>query len=206
MVMLNSDWMTIVLIDYILLMRVFALWSGERKLAVYLKTLFVVESAFMLGFSISMGIKEKVTLGGAEGYVFCGVDGLVPPLFETLYWTAPLVIELILLVLALYKAASLWRESAGFKGVSLVKVLVLDQAFYFAVVMICGVAHITTNWVDQLVTPNAATNIVHAIVNSTTLPCIVGRRLLVHLNEAAEIGVNGGTSYRARSVSDIQFA
>lgn len=38
---------------------------------------------------------------------------------------------LILMVLALYKAAQFWTMSAGFKGFALVKVLVQDQVIYF---------------------------------------------------------------------------
>ena len=37
----------------------------------------------------------------------------------------------ILMVLALYKAAEYWKISAGFKGFTLVKVLIRDQALYF---------------------------------------------------------------------------
>ena len=37
----------------------------------------------------------------------------------------------ILIILALYKAAEYWKVSAGFKGFTLVKVLIQDQAVYF---------------------------------------------------------------------------
>ena len=35
------------------------------------------------------------------------------------------------MALALYKAAEYWRMSAGFKGFTLVKVLIYDQILYF---------------------------------------------------------------------------
>lgn len=35
------------------------------------------------------------------------------------------------MILALYKAAEYWRESAGFHGFALVTILVRDQALYF---------------------------------------------------------------------------
>ena len=35
------------------------------------------------------------------------------------------------MVLALYKATEYWRISAGFKGFTLVKILLRDQALYF---------------------------------------------------------------------------
>ena len=37
----------------------------------------------------------------------------------------------ILMVLALFKAAEYWRISAGFKGSTLVKILIRDQVLYF---------------------------------------------------------------------------
>lgn len=37
----------------------------------------------------------------------------------------------ILMALALYKAAEFWRLSSGFKGFNLMKVLIIDQAIYF---------------------------------------------------------------------------
>lgn len=37
----------------------------------------------------------------------------------------------LLTTFALYKAAKLWREHAGLKGLELIKVLVRDQALYF---------------------------------------------------------------------------
>ena len=38
----------------------------------------------------------------------------------------------LLMALALYKAAEYWRMSTGFKGFTLVKVLIVDQILYFA--------------------------------------------------------------------------
>ena len=43
----------------------------------------------------------------------------------------PMVHGTILMVLALYKAAEYWKISAGFKGFTLVKILIRDQAIYF---------------------------------------------------------------------------
>lgn len=42
-----------------------------------------------------------------------------------------MVYGIILMGLALYKAAEYWRMSAGFKGFALVKVLIKDQVLYF---------------------------------------------------------------------------
>lgn len=37
----------------------------------------------------------------------------------------------ILLVLAFYEAAAMWKESSGLVGLNLLKVLIRDQAIYF---------------------------------------------------------------------------
>lgn len=37
----------------------------------------------------------------------------------------------ILMALAVYKAAEFWKLSSGFKGLNLVKVLIADQVVYF---------------------------------------------------------------------------
>lgn len=42
-----------------------------------------------------------------------------------------MVYGIMLMVLAIYRAAELWRLSSGFKGSKLVKVLIVDQAIYF---------------------------------------------------------------------------
>lgn len=42
-----------------------------------------------------------------------------------------MVYGIILMALALYKAAEFWRLSSGLKGFYLVKVLIIDQAIYF---------------------------------------------------------------------------
>lgn len=42
-----------------------------------------------------------------------------------------MVYGIILMALAIYKATEFWRVSNGFKGFSLVKVLIADQVMYF---------------------------------------------------------------------------
>lgn len=43
---------------------------------------------------------------------------------------------IILMVLALYKAAEHWKETAGFSQFNLVKVLIQDQAIYFIMYLV----------------------------------------------------------------------
>lgn len=46
-----------------------------------------------------------------------------------------MVYEIILMTLALYRAAEYWRMSAGLKSFTLVKVLIIDQVIYFSVLV-----------------------------------------------------------------------
>lgn len=45
--------------------------------------------------------------------------------------SVPAIYGTFLLGLALYKAAAIWKETSGFKGIGLVRVLIRDQALYF---------------------------------------------------------------------------
>ncbi|KAH8111441.1 hypothetical protein DFH11DRAFT_1613150 [Phellopilus nigrolimitatus] len=199
-----ADWVTILSMDYILLMRVLALYSQARKFAICLNTLFFIEAAFTLGNDIYSVIYEQVEVGEALGFAFCGLGQVAPPVFGTLYWSAPLLFELTLMSLALYKAAGFWRSSAGFGGINLVKVLIEDQAIYFISVMLCSAAKLTGYWADIPLDSNV--RIFLALLSSTALVSVIGSRLMVHLKEAAAIGVNEGTSYRMKTLSHMEFA
>lgn len=47
-------------------------------------------------------------------------------------------------------------------------------------------------------------NVLLAVGNPSPL-CVLGSHLLVHLKEAAEKGLNEGTSYRSKTLSGIDF-
>ena len=42
-----------------------------------------------------------------------------------------MIFGLLLMVLAIYKAAEYWKMSSGFEGFELVKVIIKDQVLYF---------------------------------------------------------------------------
>lgn len=48
------------------------------------------------------------------------------------YRCIPMAYGLFLLLLALYKSATIWKENSGLNHLGLVKVLVRDQAIYFS--------------------------------------------------------------------------
>ncbi|KAH8109443.1 hypothetical protein DFH11DRAFT_1627381 [Phellopilus nigrolimitatus] len=183
-------------------MRVFALYSTQGKIfAICLRCAFFLEAAAMLGIRIYLVIYEEIAVGIlATGVAACGIEKKYPPGLYSLYWAMPLLFEIILLALAIYAAVDFWK-TAGFKGYSLVNVVVQDQILYFSVVVAFTAFNIATEQIQ-----GTDISIVYAYIFATpALPCIVGCWLLFHLKEAAEIGINGGTSFRVTTVADIEF-
>ncbi|KAH8109211.1 hypothetical protein DFH11DRAFT_1515932, partial [Phellopilus nigrolimitatus] len=197
----REDWMTILLIDYILLMRVLALYHQNKRVAACLRALFGLEAAFMLGLFIYPTIYEEVVLGElVKGVAVCTENRDPPKVWSALSWAAPMVYAIILMILALYKAAEHWRETAGFSQFTLVKVLIQDQGIYFIMVIFCNVMQIVS---DTLSIPNVLLDYFLNVLGSPSLLCVLGSHLLVHLKEAGERGANGGASYRMKTMSSF---
>ncbi|KAH8109183.1 hypothetical protein DFH11DRAFT_1814136 [Phellopilus nigrolimitatus] len=196
---LSFDWVQE--LANILLIRVLAFYHQDKRLAACLRTLFGLEAAFMLGLIIYCNIYEEREL--AKGVTVCGANRNPPNVWSALSWAAPMLYAIILMVLALYKAAEHWRETAGFSQFTLVKVLIQDQAIYFIMVIFCSVMKIMA---IQLDVPNVALSDFLNYLGSPSLLCVLGSHLLVHLKEAGERGANGGTSYKMKTMSNIEFS
>lgn len=67
----------------------------------------------------------------------------------------------------------------------------------------CNVAMIIS---DTTTNPAVVSKAILGIIGSPSLLVILGARLLVHLKEAGEKGVNEGTSYRVETLSNMDFA
>ncbi|KAH8109178.1 hypothetical protein DFH11DRAFT_1861699 [Phellopilus nigrolimitatus] len=196
--------MTVLLIDYIFLIRVLALYHQNKWIATCLRTLFGLDAAFGLSLLIYGNIYQEIVVGElAEGVTFCGVSRIFPKVSGAVSWAAPMVYAIILMTLALYKAAEHWRETAGFSQFTLVKVLIQDQAIYFIMAIFCSVMEIMEN---QLLITNPLLANLLSVLGSPSLLCVLGSHLLVHLKEAGERGANGGTSYRMKTMSNIEFS
>ncbi|KAH8112208.1 hypothetical protein DFH11DRAFT_513148 [Phellopilus nigrolimitatus] len=199
-----ANWMTIVLIDYILLMRVLALYHQDKRLSAFLRTLFGLGAAFSLAIIIYDIVYEEIIVEElAEGVTFCGANRAPLKVWIALIWVPPMLYETTLMVLALHKAAEHWREMAGFSELTLVKVLIQDQAIYFIMVIFCSVMEIVS---DQLEVSNVVLDNLLSTLGRPSLLCLLGSHLLVHLKEAGEWGVNEGTSYRMTTMSNIEFS
>ncbi|KAL5498596.1 hypothetical protein ACEPAH_1950 [Sanghuangporus vaninii] len=193
---------TIVLIDYILLIRVSALWNQDKNLSIILKI------TLGLGFGLSLGILiygklvEELVVGRlAEGVTVCAYDGDPPRILSIVSWLVPTTYGLILLCLALYKAAEYWKLSSGFKGFRLVRVLIQDQVVYYGLVIFCSACKIVDLVIIDI---SPAISDILNVAGSPTLLCILGGQLLINLKEAGERGANGGTNYTPK-ISDIDF-
>ncbi|KAH8112158.1 hypothetical protein DFH11DRAFT_1858205 [Phellopilus nigrolimitatus] len=206
----REDLMTVLLIDYILLIRVLALYHQDKRLAACLRSLFGLEAAFTLGILVYGTIYEEskhIFVVGklSEDITLCGYNRSPPKVWGALpCWNrvAAMLYGIILMILALYKAAEHWRETAGFSQFTLVKVLIQDQAIYFIMVIFCSVMQIIS---FQLYIPNVLLADLLTILGNPSLLCVLGSHMLVHLKEAGERGANGGTSYRLKTMSNIEF-
>ncbi|KAH8105637.1 hypothetical protein DFH11DRAFT_1643098, partial [Phellopilus nigrolimitatus] len=208
---LSTQWIQNV--TCILLIRVVALYTIIVRLFGYYQTiaytpclnaLFVFEAALGLGILIYGIIYEEIAVGIlAEGVTACGLERNPSKVWTTLTWVMPMVYELILSILAIYKAMQLRRETAGFGRYSLLRVLIEDQAIYFVLVVFCSVIDIIG---DQAAFTNIFLSTLLQFLGSPSLLCLLGSRLLVHLKKAGEREVNGEASYGMRTVSTMGFA
>ncbi|PAV19288.1 hypothetical protein PNOK_0422100 [Pyrrhoderma noxium] len=190
-------------IDYILLMRVLALYSQDKKLNIILHILWLLEAVSEVSILIVGTLRtEYVVRGLAKGMTVCVQRGQLSVIFPLFGWSIIMIYAFILMCLALYRATSYWNASRGFKGMALLKVVIRDQVLYFILVMICCAFQIMQN---MLYLPNPAIATIINLVGSPTFVCVLGCRMLVHLKEAGEIGVNEGTSYRSDQISTMEF-
>ncbi|KAL5512653.1 hypothetical protein ACEPAG_2919 [Sanghuangporus baumii] len=201
-----ANWVTIISIDYILMIRVVALYSQNTRLSICLNLLLMLEAVVKLALLIYLELIEHiVVIGLAKNVMVSGEDNEPPWQLGMVDWLIPMAYGAILMILALYNAVEPWKISAGFKGFVLVKVLVRDQALYFILVIACCIFNIIEFWV--VFSNELLAGILAALGNPAFLT-ILGNRMLFNLKEAGERGQNEGTSYRvpSRTISDIDFA
>ncbi|KAL5477007.1 hypothetical protein ACEPAI_3194 [Sanghuangporus weigelae] len=196
---------TVVLIDYILLIRVLALYHQkvDRMLTIFLDLLLFLETVIDLAILIYGNLVQNITIGIiTEGVVICGNTVNVPVALGIISWGMPAIYELILLVLALYKAAEYWKLSSRLEGFHLVRVLIRDQVLYYGLVVFCSSLQMA-----QVSLQDAGPVVANFLngAGSPTLLCVLGGQLLINLKEEGEREANGGTDYTPRSVSDIEF-
>ena len=125
------------------------------------------------------------------------------------------------MLLALHKAAAIWKENSGLSNLRLVKILVRDQAVYFLAwahcsqapplswtnlflrVIFVSILKIVTNFVVDV---NLVVASILDFAGNPAFLSILGAHLLFNMKEAGERGLNQGTSCGSElTVSDIDF-
>ncbi|OCB92172.1 hypothetical protein A7U60_g464 [Sanghuangporus baumii] len=201
---LLADWATFILIEYVLLMRVLALYSRGKTTTLCLRALFALEATYTLALLVYVVVYEKVgVLHISDGLSLCGGVGdikVIPKTYAAA-WVPPMMYDLILMTLSLYKAVQFWRESPGSTAVDLVKVLIQDQAMYFVLLIVNTSAQI----LSEVLKSSTLTDFLGVLGNPLML-CVLGSHLVVNMKEAGEKGENGGSNRSIDTVSDIQFS
>ncbi|EJD05029.1 uncharacterized protein FOMMEDRAFT_145679 [Fomitiporia mediterranea MF3/22] len=195
-----SDWIIILCMDYILYLRIRAVYSFEtphRKIVMSIRILYGLNATISLA-NLVYGISKanSVTAFAYNGLKVC-VDNNPVVWARSVYWSAPLCYETILLCLGLYKAMEI-RKSLGFRGLSLLKTIIYDQVAYFVLVMICSIANIVPNIVVELVQRSSFLSLFY-ILGSASMISLLGSRMLLHLKKAAGERLEGGDSFRISS-------
>ncbi|KAH8115952.1 hypothetical protein DFH11DRAFT_1583088 [Phellopilus nigrolimitatus] len=184
----------------ILLLRVLAFFSGDKRISRCLSALFVLEAVWMFSILLYIEISLKVGLAFQDGVSDCVNNGAFQQIWATVYWVVPLIFELVLLALVIHEATKFCRLSKGFHRSKLISVLVRDQVVYFFVVIACDIASLMSYWLDG----GLFRGLVSGFSNASLL-CVLGSRLLFNLHEVAERGLNGGSDTMLATMSDMRF-
>ncbi|OCB87161.1 hypothetical protein A7U60_g5676 [Sanghuangporus baumii] len=193
-------------IEDILMIRVLALYCRAKSISICLNILFVMSASSKLGIIIyGLHSQQNAVFSLGNYGTVCGVNKTPSWKLGMFDWLIPMVYGAVLMIFALYKAAEYWRVSAGFKGFTLVKVLIKDQVLYFMLIILCSMFAILG---FKLVIPNVILADILSSLGNPSFLSLLGSRMLINLKEAGERGQNEGTNYKIPSMtlSDIDFA
>ncbi|KAL5518327.1 hypothetical protein ACEPAH_9 [Sanghuangporus vaninii] len=198
-----SYWVTIVLVDYILMMRVLALYSKGKLMTMYLKSFLLLAAASRLAILVYITWMQDIAIYKlAKDVTICGERKDAAIGWAVADWLIPMAYGVVLLVLALYKAMLYKRFSAGFSGSRLVKVLIHDQIIYFLLVVACCVLNIPQFKI------NVTNNILAGILSTLGCPsllCVVGSHMLFNLKEAGNRDLTESSTYSTESSGTIEY-
>ncbi|KAL5521782.1 hypothetical protein ACEPAF_2530 [Sanghuangporus sanghuang] len=182
----------IVLIDYILTIRVSALYQKGRTMCIILYTLLGLEAVVGLGLLIYSGIGEPDAAFGIVGIgTACASNGGNPPELALIAGRViPLLYGLLLLILATYKAGEYWKLSSGLKDFLLVRVIVRDQFIYYGSVIFVSISKIADIPISTKV---PFVSEILDVSSSNILLCVLGGQLLINLKEVGEEDTDNGT-------------
>ncbi|OCB91359.1 hypothetical protein A7U60_g1398 [Sanghuangporus baumii] len=187
------------------MIRILALYSREKVLSWTLQALLALEAVAMLWLVIQITVVEGLTTKTLPGGItVCGETHNAQGLGMA-FWSIPMVYSTILFALALYKAIGFWLINRGFEGLTLVRVLIEDQAIYFVLAIVCNLLNVME---FKLRVTNGLLSALLDTLGSPAFLCIFGSRMLFNLKEAGEKGSNDDeTTLRTDTrMSSVRFA
>ncbi|PAV20810.1 hypothetical protein PNOK_0343700 [Pyrrhoderma noxium] len=206
-----GDLLTVIIVDYILILRVLAFWNNNKKLAIIFKSFLVLEAIAKLIIFMVMIVKydPRATIL-AKGITVCGGKqdqlALIAKL-EMVDWLMPTIFEFILMIMALYKTGLSWRMS-GIKGSRLIKVIITDQIIYYIMILFCSIVKIVFFHIQSSA---VYTNLgALQVLGSPSFLCLLGSHMFFNLKEAASTEEDGHISTARQgtvfsSVSNLRF-
>ncbi|PAV14867.1 hypothetical protein PNOK_0942000 [Pyrrhoderma noxium] len=202
----TSGLVTTLLVDYILLLRVLALYQGGnvKKVIWGLRLLYILQGAVRTFLLVKTRLYEKIAVGAysmSASMAVCGFLRVVPQIWVDSYWTIPLCFELTLAIMILIKAIGFW--SINKKKFGLINVLVQDQVFFLVLVLISSTLQILANQpkIESISAPYILGAIGSPLILST-----IGNRLLFHLKDEAERSSFRSESDQISTLSALEFA
>ncbi|KAF5383063.1 hypothetical protein D9615_004822 [Tricholomella constricta] len=172
--------------EIILQMRLFALYSLNRKILALMLGCFIVStaaSAAVMGSILSQISADAIRL--TPNLIFCVPFNVSNHFFA--FWIPMLAFESLLCGLALYKGYETFRSSSSpFRsGKHLVGILIRDSIFYFLVMF----ATYLTNLLVWTIAPmelmrEAQQNLLEIPIGfSVALSCVLGNRMILNVRE-----------------------
>lgn len=190
-------------VDYILALRVVALYSCRKALKSILVTLFIIEAMATVTFaSVGAGLAHyhaEVNDAGMSACINEDPSGPEGPIA----WGIPLAYETMLTALVIYKAFQLWKESYERTGSTLANILIRDQVIYYIVVIFISIFKIFAFSLTVIPAP------VSVSLSYTMLLSIPGTRLLFNMQEAGERDVvrpQGDETSGPSTLAEPEFA
>ncbi|PAV15224.1 hypothetical protein PNOK_0898500 [Pyrrhoderma noxium] len=177
-----SGLLSILAIDYILAIRVIALYNNSRLLSGFLKAMVVGEAIARLAIITKAEIIYDAFVLVKDTPV-CGTDSNVAQINKLVVveWSIQLAVACVLFLLVLYKSIKHWKL-LGYNRNSLIYIIIRDQIVYYLIVMIfSAVAIIPSTFItDSLSISSYAID----ILGNPGFLCLFGSRMFINLIEA----------------------
>jgi len=186
------------LAEIILQMRLYALYSLDKRILVLMGSCFLLTST---ASAVIMGsILSQITVSSFRlmpGLVFC-VAGNIPD-YSYAFWIPILAYESLLCGLALFRGFQTFRSSASpFRsGKYLVSILIRDSVLYFVVMF----ATYLTNLLVWIIASESVLEI--PIGFSVAMSCVMGNRIILNVRKMNKILSHSDRSLPHRTLTSM---